>query len=84
MLHQLAADKSPNIWQEIKKLTSPPIRPILEIVNTDGSTSRRNEDVRNRWYSDIANLFSGLKNDPDLAYDDSFYGEIIKKRKSLT
>ena len=83
MLHQLAADRSPNIWQEIKKLTSPPICPILEIVNADGNTSRRAEDVRNKWYSYISRLFSGLKNDPDIAYDDTFYEEIIKKKEEF-
>ena len=80
LLYQLAADNSPNIWQQIKKLNNPPLRPVLEIVNPDGSTSRNKDAILNRWFEDISQLFSGLRENPDLAFDDSFLEEVLKKK----
>ena len=36
-----------------------------------------------RWHNDIACLFSGLRENPDFAFDDQFYQEIIDKKSEF-
>ena len=38
------------------------------------------KEVLERWHRDISNLFPGLRQNPEFAFDDSFYGEILKKK----
>ena len=33
-----------------------------------------------RWHTDISNLFSGLRNNPDFPFNDNFYQEILDKK----
>ena len=40
LLHKLAMEKSPNVWDQIKKLNCPPKRPPLEVLKEDGTITR--------------------------------------------
>ena len=82
-LYNLAADNSPNMWSKIKQLTSPPSKPPLEVIMSDGSLSRDVKDVLVKWHEDISKLYSGLRQDPELAFDDDFYHEILSKKEEF-
>ena len=36
-----------------------------------------------RWHKDIAQLFSGIRQDPEIVFDERFYNEIIKKKNEF-
>ena len=38
------------------------------------------KEVLERWHRDISNLFAGLRQNPEFAFDDTFYEEILKKK----
>ena len=80
-LGKLAADNSPKIWEKLKSLNNP-VKPraALEIVRSDNTISRDIKEVLERWHNDIAKLFSGVKENPDVIFDDLFYDQIIAKK----
>jgi len=72
------------MWASLKKLNDPvSTKAALEIVREDGSISRDIKEVLVRWFKDISGLFTGLKEHPDSAFDDSFYEEILQKKGNL-
>ena len=75
-------NSSPNdMWSTLKKLDNPPSsKAVLEIVKEDESISRDLREVLERWHKDISYLFSGLKENPDFAFDDQFYQQILEKK----
>ena len=73
----MASESPPEGWKEIKKLNCRPSKPILEIVKEDGTTSRKPEEIVEKWYKDISQLFSNLKDNPDLAFDEDLFREIL-------
>ena len=40
-------------------------------------------EVLERWHKDIAQLFSGIRQDPEIVFDERFYNEIIKKKNEF-
>ena len=80
VLFKMASESSPEVWKEIKKLNCRPSKPILEIVKEDGTTSRKPEEIVEKWYKDISQLFSNLKDNPDLAFDEDFFREILRQK----
>ena len=82
-LYDLASKNSTDIWIKIKKLNSPPTRPPLEIVKEDNTISSDIKEILERWHSDISRLFSGLRENPEIAFDDTFYSEIVSKREEF-
>ena len=52
----------------------------LQIVLADGSISSNVKKVLERWHRDISNLFTGSRQNPEFAFDDTFYEEILKKK----
>ena len=80
MLYDLAKNKSPNLWEKIKKLNCPPSRPNLEIVREDGSISRDNNEILKKWFNDISRLYSGIRDNPEMVFDEDFYKEILEKK----
>ena len=77
------ASKDPNeMWKKLKALSEPKSsKAVLEIIKNDGSISTDIKDVLSRWHKDISDLFSGLREDTDLAFDDDFL-EHVKTLKS--
>ena len=55
----------------------------LEIFREDGSISTDMKEILKRWHSDISRLFSGLRENPEFAFDDKFYDEIVSKKNEF-
>ena len=72
------------MWSTLKKLNNPPSsKSALEIVRADKSISRDVLEVLERWHSDISKLFSGIRDNPEMAFDEEFYQQIIQKKKEF-
>ena len=41
------------------------------------------KELLDRWYRDISGLFSGLQEDPELAFNEEFYQNILERKESL-
>ena len=82
-LEQASLHNPQNMWEKLKKLNNPPSsKAVLEIIRDDESISTDIEEILARWHRDISNLFSGLRGNPDFAFDDNFFEEIkIKKEE---
>ena len=79
------AESSPNeMWIKLKKLSNPSsTRAALEIVRDDGTISHDIKEILNRWHNDIGKLFSGFRDNPDFAFDEDFYGEVLDKKREF-
>ena len=65
----------------MKRFDNPPTaRAALEIVREDDSISRDLKEILERWFNDISKLFSGLNDNPEMAFDDNFYQEVLNKK----
>ena len=82
-LLDMASENDPNIWTKIKRLNSPPSRPPLEIVRADQTISTNMKEILERWHLDISRLFSGLRDNPEMAFNEDFYQEIISKKEEF-
>ena len=74
------AETDPNkMWKHIKSLSEPKSsNATLEVTRENGSVTSNLNDVLKRWHLDISNLFSGIREKPDLAFNDKFYDDICK------
>ena len=83
-LEHLSRTNPAEMWARLNKLSNPPTtRAALQIVRDDGSISSDVKEVLERWHRDISNLFSGIRQNPEFAFDDSFYEQIIKKKEEF-
>ena len=75
-----ASVNNPNImWQKLKNLSEPKSKnTFFEILREDGTISTDVKEVLSKWYTDFSECFAGLREDPDIAYDEHFYQRIIK------
>ena len=81
---RIANENQTDMWSQLKKLNNPPSsRAALEIVRADSTISNDLKEVLERWLSDISKLFSGIRDDPDMAFDDKFYEEILVKKSEF-
>ena len=55
----------------------------MEIVREDDTISHDLKGILERWFSDISKLFFGLREDPDMAFDEAFYQEVINKKEEF-
>ena len=81
--HNLAdlADKATNnpseMWKRLKALSDRKTsNVVLEIIQQDGSTSKDEKIVLEKWFNDFSQCFKGMKDDPDLVFDDDFLARI--------
>ena len=59
------------MWEQLKRLDNPTTtRAALEIVREDETISRDLKEILERWFRDISKLFSGLCEDPEMAFDE--------------
>ena len=80
-LESNAKFKPAAMWEQLKRLDNPPTaKAALEIVREDDTISHDLKEILERWFSDISKLFSGLREDPDMAFDEAFYQEVINKK----
>jgi len=72
------------MWATLNKLKDPPnIKTALEVVNEDGSISHNTKDVLNRWFKDISGLYSEVKDNPELNFNDEFYNKVVEKKEQF-
>ena len=81
--HKLAdlADKAANdpneMWKRLKALSDRKTSHVLlEVIRQDGSISKDKKVVLEKWYNDFSQCFRGMKDDPDLVFDDEFLDRI--------
>ena len=80
-LENLSKENPSEMWAKLRKLCNPPsTRAALQIVREDESISSDIREVLKRWHKDISNLFSGLRENPNFAFDDEFYEEMLSKK----
>ena len=80
-LEKLSESNPNEMWIKLKKLCNPSsTRAALEIVREDGSISHDIKEILNRWHNDIGKLFSGFRDNPDFAFDEDFYREVLDKK----
>ena len=80
-LEEDAKHNPTDMWSRLKKLNNPPSsRAALEIVRADDSISHDLKEILERWLNDISKLFSGVNDDPEVAFNDDFYAEIMNKK----
>ena len=83
-LEKLSETDPNKMWQKLKKLSNPPSsRAALEIVREDGTISNDIKEVLKRWHDDIGKLFAGLRENPEFAFDDDFYEEVLDKKREF-
>ena len=72
------AEKDPNeMWKLLNSLSEPKSsKVVMEIINKDETISTDIKEILKRWHSDISGLFSGLRDEPDLAFNDQFFQQI--------
>ena len=62
------------MWSQLNKLSNPPSsRVALEIVRDDESISRDLKEILERCLKDISKLFSGIRDNPEMSFDEDFY-----------
>ena len=83
-LSEAASVNPADMWARLKRLCDPPsTRAALEIVRADGSISTDMQEILDRWVRDIAKLFSGLRDNPDMAFNDDFFQQILEKKQEF-
>ena len=66
------------MWKKLKALSdSKPIKSVLEIVKADNSISNDVTEVLERWFSDISKLYSGIRDDPDIIFNEELYNQVL-------
>ena len=66
------------------ELSEPPsTRAALEIVRQDGTISQDIQEILEKWYVDISRLFSGLRDNPGIAFNEDFYKEVLDKKEAF-
>ena len=72
------------MWAALKKLNNfPDTKAALEIVRDDKTISNDVHEVLERWFWDISRLFSGLQEDPEVVFDETFYQEVLEKKQQF-
>ena len=73
-----------SMWAALKRLNNPPTaRAALEIIREDKTISTDLREILARWYKDISGLFSGLHEDPEVAFNEEFYREVLEKKREF-
>ena len=83
-LSNLSDTNPTEMWAKLKRLCDPPSsRAALEILREDGSISTDILEILERWHHDISRLFSGLRDDPEMVFNEEFYQEIKDKKEEF-
>ena len=78
-LAEKAANDPSEMWKRLKALSDrKSSHVLLETIRADGSICKDKKEVLLKWYSDFSECFKGIKDDPDLVFDDDFLEEISK------
>ena len=80
-LETQAKSNPSDMWSTLEQLNRKPrMKVAMEIVKDDKSISHDIKEVLTRWFTDISQLFSGLNANPELAYDEAFYREVLERK----
>ena len=60
-----------------------PSHVLLEIIRQDGTISSDLKEVLSKWHSDFSACFKGIKDDPNLVFDDNFLEQITKLKSDF-
>ena len=60
-----------------------PSHVLLEIIRQDGTVSSDVKEVLTKWHSDFSACFKGIKDDPNLVFDDNFLEQITKLKSDF-
>ena len=72
-----ASDNPTEMWAKLKKLADPMNSKVaMEIVREDGTISQDVKEVLGRWHRDISQLFSGIREEPEIVFDEEFYRQV--------
>ena len=83
-LSNLADSNPTEMWAKLKRLCDPPSsRAAMEILREDGSVSTDIQEILEKWHQDISKLFSGLRDNPEMAFNEDFYQEIKTKKEEF-
>ena len=83
-LERSAKENPTDMWAKLKKLNNPPSsRAALEIVRSDNTISHDIKEILERWLTDISKLFSGIRDNPEMVFDNDFYEDILDKKKAF-
>ena len=81
-LHNFAEFNPNEMWKQLKKLgNDKPPKAILEVIRADESISSDTKEILKQWYTDISKLYSGVREDPDIVFDNDFFDEILQKKE---
>ena len=58
----------------------PSTKAVLEIVRADETISRDIKEILEKWQLEISKLFSGIRENPEMAFDDDFFQELFNKK----
>ena len=84
-LHNFAEFNPNEMWKQLKKLgNDKPPKAILEIIRADETISSDTKEILEQWYTDISKLYSGVREDPEIVFDNDFFDEILKKKEILS
>ena len=76
----LGEEDPSQVWKKLQRLNAKPLKRVMEVVREDGSISGDTGEVLQRWFQDISNLYAGLNEQPDIAFDESFYQKVLEKK----
>ena len=78
-LAEKASNDPAEMWKRLKALSDRKSSSVLlEIIRQDGSISTDKKEVLEKWCSDFSECFKGIKDDPDLVFDDTFLESVLK------
>ena len=83
-LSEKAKSDPAEMWKRLKALSDSKNSHVLfEIIRDDGSISKDKKEVLSKWYSDFSECFKGIKDDPDLVFDEHFLSQITKLKSDF-
>ena len=83
-LAENASNDPSEMWKRLKALSDRKSASVLlEIIRDDGSISSDKKEVLEKWCSDFTKCFKGMKDDPDLVYDDEFLENVTKLKENF-
>ena len=83
-LAEKASNDPAEMWKRLKALSDRKSSAVLlEIIRQDGSISTDKKEVLEKWYSDFSECFKGIKDDPDLVFDDSYLESVVNLKNDF-
>ena len=74
-----ASSDPAEMWKRLKALSDhKPAHVLLEVVRDDETICKDIKVVLEKWHKDFSECFKGIKDDPDLVFDDEFLARITK------